>query len=462
MPAVIQLDGEHRADRMTLLAENDPSRIVAWHGGRAVSVGAFLADVARGAEQLRASGSVINLCEDRYAFTVGFCAAVCRGQTTLLPSSRAPQAIREVQALHPGAYILGDGEGSPERDVTLRLLADSDPAPACESSLFRVDAELVAAVGFTSGSTGQPKPNAKTWQSLRGSSALNLGVLAEAAQVAAGVAAHVVATVPAQHMYGMEMSVLLPLFGRFAVHSARPFFPADIARALAEIPEPRLLVTTPVHLKSLLDHEIALPDIAAVVSATAPLSAELAAAAERQLRTRVLELFGSTETCVIGHRRTAVESDWHLHDGVSLQAQPDGTLVDSGYLATPVCMQDILEPLPERRFRLHGRCADLLEIAGKRASLADLTRRLQALDGVLDAVVFQHETGADSRVRRLAALVVAPERTERELLAELRKAVDPLFLPRPLRLVDTLPRNETGKLPRTAILDALRKTLKYQ
>jgi acyl-coenzyme A synthetase/AMP-(fatty) acid ligase len=36
-------------------------------------------------------------------------------------------------------------------------------------------------------------------------------------------------------------------------------------------------------------------------------------------------------------------------------------------------------------------------------------------------------------------------------LAALREHVDPVFLPRPLRLVDALPRNETGKLPRAAL-----------
>ena len=40
------------------------------------------------------------------------------------------------------------------------------------------------------------------------------------------------------------------------------------------------------------------------------------------------------------------------------------------------------------------------------------------------------------------------------LLDALRASVDPVFLPRRLRRVDALPRNETGKLPRAA-LDAL-------
>ncbi len=37
----------------------------------------------------------------------------------------------------------------------------------------------------------------------------------------------------------------------------------------------------------------------------------------------------------------------------------------------------------------------------------------------------------------------------------LRRSIDPVFLPRRLRLVDALPRNETGKLPRAALLRML-------
>ena len=40
-------------------------------------------------------------------------------------------------------------------------------------------------------------------------------------------------------------------------------------------------------------------------------------------------------------------------------------------------------------------------------------------------------------------------------LAALRRDIDPVFLPRPLKLVDALPRNETGKLPRVALLALL-------
>jgi acyl-coenzyme A synthetase/AMP-(fatty) acid ligase len=126
-------------------------------------------------------------------------------------------------------------------------------------------------------------------------------------------------------------------------------------------------------------------------------------------------------------------------------------------LPAPTLLQDVVELLPERRFALRGRNADLLEIAGKRASLADLTQRVLALPGVLDAVVFQSDQADACGVRRIAALVVAPQRSEADLLAELRRAIDPVFLPRPLRRLDALPRNETGKISRAALLAALRR-----
>ncbi len=113
--------------------------------------------------------------------------------------------------------------------------------------------------------------------------------------------------------------------GPFAVHGGRPFFPADVAAALAEVPAPRMLVTTPIHLQALLRDPLELPPLAAITSATAPLCAELAAEAEARYGAPVVELFGSTETCVIAHRRTVSETAWRLYPDIVLKPQPDGS-----------------------------------------------------------------------------------------------------------------------------------------
>jgi acyl-coenzyme A synthetase/AMP-(fatty) acid ligase len=256
----------------------------------------------------------------------------------------------------------------------------------------------------------------------------------------------------------MEFSVLLPLIGGMAVHAARPLFPADVAAALAELPQPRILVSTPLHLRTMVESQQSFPPAALIISATAPLDRDLAIAVERRLGGRLLEIFGSTETCAFACRRTASEDAWSLFEGVQLQPRADDTVVDAPWFAAPVVLQDIVGLQDGGRFIVLGRSSDMIEVAGKRASLADLTRRLLAIEGVRDAVVFQPDPEAVATIRRVAAIVVAPGLDARAIRERLARSVDPAFLPRPLVLVDALPRNEVGKLPRERLLELLRRS----
>ena len=432
-----------------LLADVAAGRTIAWRAGRAVAAAAFLADVTALAERLPQGTAAVNLCEDRYAFLVAFAALASRGQFNLLPPSRVPRAIDEALAAHPGSYTIGDSALDPEPPHYLRFAPDG-VAGVVPPVLVAEAAEV--AIGYTSGSTGVPRANAKRWDKLGISSGHNDALL----RGLAGGDYHVVATVPPQHMYGLEFSVLLPLFGYAAVHDGRPFFAADIADALGSLPESRILVTTPVHLRALVDSNQAMPAFSGIVSATAPLSRDLARAAEDRFAAPVREVFGSTETCVIAHRRTAREDAWTPYPGVVLHPQPDGTRVEAPQLVQPVVLADIVELEANGQFRLCGRNTDLLEIAGKRASLGDLTCKLLAVPGVRDGVVFQLDDSDAVGVRRIAALAVAPGLSAAAVLDVLRGSIDPVFLPRPLKLVDALPRSETGKLPRAAMLRMLK------
>ena len=438
MSAVIQPGA---SSPLSSIAVGHARRAIVFDEHGDVPLDRFLAQVRGVAAMLPAAAHAINLCEDRYRFLVAFCAVAMRGQTNLLPPSRAPAAVDEAMAQHPDSYCIGDGDLAPAPARYLRL-PDALPERIGDTPLL--DDDALVAIGYTSGSTGRPHANPKTWGSFRRSTAQNLEALSDLWPEGD---AHLVATVPPQHMYGMEMSVLLPLLGPVAVHAARPFFPGDVARALAHARGPRILVTTPVHLRALLVSDCVLPPLRAIVSATAPLSAELARQAEARFGCEVREVFGSTETCVIARRRTACETAWTPLPGVRVAPQPDGTAVHAPHLAAPVVLADLVEVEADGRFVLRGRNADLLEIAGKRASLGDMTRKLLAIPGVEDGIVFQLDSTGEGGVRRIAALAVAPSLDEASILAALRRKIDPVFLPRPLRCVATLPRNETGKLP---------------
>ena len=432
------------------LAIGGGGRTIAIDGTARVDLDTFFAQVRGVAAVLPAGLHAVNLCEDRYRFLVAFCAVALRGQITLLPPSRAPAVVADVLAQYADSYSLGDGLLSVVPPGHWRL---PDALPELEGETPAINDAAIVAIGFTSGSTGCPKPNPKTWAAFRTSTDQNLAALESLWQGHA--MPNIVATVPPQHMYGMEMSVLLPLLGPAGVHAGRPFFPEDVARALGETPEPRLLATTPVHLRALVESGVQLPPLCGIVSATAPLSQELAVAAEARFACEVREVFGSTETCVLARRRTAQETVWTPLPGVSVQPKPDGTLVHATHLPVPVMLADLVELESDGRFHLRGRQADLLEIAGKRASLGDLTRRLLAIPGVADGVMLQLDASGSRGVARVAALVVAPDLEEATILAALRESIDPVFLPRPLKRVPALPRSESGKLPRAELLRML-------
>ena len=83
-------------------------------------------------------------------------------------------------------------------------------------------------------------PHAKPWGLLVRSARAEAGAPRQPRSAAAtcdGVA--LVATVPPQHMYGFESSVLLALHGGAVFDAGRPFFPADVAAALARRAAPR-------------------------------------------------------------------------------------------------------------------------------------------------------------------------------------------------------------------------------
>ena len=117
----------------------------------------------------------------------------------------------------------------------------------------------------------------------------------------------VLGTVPPQHSYGLESTVLMAMQGGLALHAGRPFFPADIRAELRALPRPRCLVTTPTHLRVLLAEADELPALDFMLCATAPLSPQLAAQAEARFAAPLHEIYGCTEAGQVATRRTVRE-----------------------------------------------------------------------------------------------------------------------------------------------------------
>lgn len=406
------------------------------HEGRLVKRGNLWSDVREVAGRLPDRPYQFNLCENRYQFCVSLLAAASRGQICLLPPSSQMTATLEILRDYPRAYIAAERDPQQPGVAWFGVDAPRSEAMALEPSF---DWELPAVVAFTSGSTGKPKPCVHRLKTF--------GISAEMAVRSLGLWERrllMVSTTPPQHMYGLETSVFWPLFSKLVLHDGRPFYPEDIRRVVDASPWPAVLASTPTHLRSLAKAEGPWDKLGYVISATDSLSEKLARETEIALGQSPHEIYGSTETLSFASREPLRESLWQPYANARLSQDESGqTLLSSPHLPAPALLQDSFRLEADGRFAVLGRHVDMVKIGGKRTSLAELNRRLNDIEGVDDGFCFIQEAGPSER--RLAAVVVS--RLDKQAIREgLKPYVDEVFLPRKIHFVESLPRNEVGKL----------------
>ena len=113
----------------------------------------FLADVARVAAALPAGDHVLNVCSDRYRFTVGFAASLVAGKISLLPSTHTPEVIRQLTVFARDVFCLTDDL---ECEIELpRTMYPEGPGslggPTASAAVPEIHAGQLAAYVFTSG-----------------------------------------------------------------------------------------------------------------------------------------------------------------------------------------------------------------------------------------------------------------------------------------------------------------------
>src|SRR4030095_15007921 len=244
---------------LTVLHEHAPKDVVIWRRGEPVRADELHVQAHALARSLPGRRYAINLCESRRNFLAAFLAAAQCEQISLLPPSRAPLAVREIQDQYPDHYLLTD--------------ETVDAVDVSSAALLPLTIANPVAIVFTSGSTGRPTAHEKDWPTL-----VATAQLAHQRFLAGAMGFSIVATVPPQHMYGFETTVTLVLRSGSAVSDGRPLFPADVAADLAAVPAPRVLITTPAHLKACVAARASFPALELIISATAPLDRQLAAA----------------------------------------------------------------------------------------------------------------------------------------------------------------------------------------
>lgn len=357
--------------------------------GIGISRQQYLHDVSYLASQLpNSSRFALNLCKERYQFLVALHAVALKSQTSLLPPNQAPGIQRELLQQHKDCYVVCDESLPPHPDALIfqmGLLGMEKNVEALHPGID-IASNHLAAILFTSGTSGNPTAIHKTWGELQA----GVRLTAEHFGLTGQRDRYLVATVPPKHMFGLEISIMLPLTCGTGFINNRPFFPEDIRQTLSIAPGRTILVIPPSHLKACVDSGLDWLECGCdlVLCATAPLTRKLAASVEERIDAQVREIYGSTETGAVATQCTVVGDEWHFYPGITAQSQNDGFLVSGGHLVTPCQLNDHLQIQASGRFKLLEHHSDMIKLAVKRASISELNQKLNQIGGVVDGAFF--------------------------------------------------------------------------
>lgn len=455
-----------------ILARHEPESPIAFGVGGERTAERLMTDVARVVAVLPQAipgdpREILCVAGDRYHFTVALLAAWQRGHRVALPPNAQTELLRTLSDDEAIALVIHDTDEMQGLDLRPLLAEEARATPAEPIELPSMPESRHLVSVWTSGSTGEHQRHPKTAGQLFDEAL----TLAEHFELGPGT--RVAATVPSHHIYGLLFAVLVPLLGGGAFLRDTPLH-AGVIRAALEQTGAGVLVSVPAHLRALriLDPG-QLPALTRVFSSGAPLPSATAKMLSERFGLATTEVLGSTETGGIAWRvhspcnspRTEGserEPAWTPLPGVLVDRLDDGRLsVESPFLAPratrPWITADRIEALvPGGRvrdgFRHIGRIDGVVKVGGKRIALAELERRLLDIPGVEDAAVAAVEVES-ARGHETLAAVVGPGLSVEHLRTELRRWLDPVVIPRRLRLVDALPREPNGKLTRKRLLE---------
>ncbi|MFT4432974.1 AMP-binding protein [Caballeronia sp. 15715] len=318
---------------------------------------------------------------------------------------------------------------------------------------------------YTSGSSGTPKPIAKTLAQF------NAEVHTLEAQWGTLVGdATVLGSVPHHHIYGLLFRVFWPLAAGRAFDRALSIEPQHLQARMTQCgPGSSVVVSTPAQLSRWpeLDGFASLsPAPRVFFSSGGPLAADAATTYAAAFHAAPVEIYGSTETGGIAWRRQDQTDAWQALNGVEINRGDDGALnLRSPHLGHDDWHRtdDIIAFDEDGRFRLQGRLDRVIKLDGKRVSLPELEARLGLHPYVAQAAVVSLEGISRERVGAVVALTEAGseallERGRVALAKILRRHLaayfDIVVLPRFWRFRFALPFDARGKLPAAAVAAA--------
>jgi long-chain acyl-CoA synthetase len=284
--------------------------------------------------------------------------------------------------------------------------------------------------------------------------------------------------IPVSHSYGFS-NLLAPLIARgVPMVLSRDRTPRavldDLARTNATV-----FPGMPVFYQAFCEMEKvpALPKLRLCISAGAPLPLAVAKKFREKFGLAIHSFYGASECGGICYDREAKleiegfvgapmkDVDLEMIDSTSEASQVrvrsaaagDGYFpeVDEEKLGNGFFTPDDLLAREDDGFKIVGRVSDLINVAGKKVSPAEIEEILLKLPGVRQAVAFGRQSAL--RNEEVAVCVVGDvDLTENKLLESCRKSLSTWQVPKRIFVVDSIPTNERGKINRRELAKRFR------
>ena len=350
------------------------------------------------------------------------------------------------------------------------------PKPAPEVD---IDPDSVAAVPFSSGTTGLPKGVQLTHRNLT-SNLMHVREMIERSGIEAR--SNTLSVLPFSHIYGMTVLLLGPLLHRHHIFTMPKFDIEQFLRAHAERAIEFTFIAPPMAIAMAKGPEIDPAWFSAsklMVSSAAPIDAPIMRAVEERLDTKVVQGWGMTEASPLvalnlhgdaDHSsvgKPVADTEIRLVDIDTLEDVPEGeagevlvrgpqvmkgylnneeanaeTLIEGGWLRTG----DIAHFGEDGGLRIVDRAKEVIKYKGYQVAPAELESLLLSHPDIADVGVVGAERDGLEIPRAFVVKREGSELGAQELMGWVADRVTPYKKVRAVEFVDAIPKNATGKI----------------
>ena len=431
----------------TLLLDENDERLITEDG---ITLATLKKDVANARESIKVATheELALFHSDAYIFLVWLLAAWQEGRKVLVPVDKnialSPKFVDWFKIGEFDAPDLTQWRGDSGLDA---------------KTFHELESSFEALGVFTSGSTGEPVRIDKTIRQLENE--------VDALEFTFGnkISRNVVfyRSVSHQHFFGMPFGVYWAvsrgsMLSRVAIKGGHEWNTSN----------PQVLITSPSFLKSIVDtasqHKNIGSGIESIFSAGGILEDSIFSTIQEITRTRVVDIYGSSETGHIAWR-SSPEMPWQVQAGVEFKKPIDDVLeIKSTFCPSHDWFQTSdLARQNGNSFEILGRADRIIKIEGTRVSLSQLVGSINESLLVEDCLISDLENGRRSQlgaVLKLSPLGLQTLESEgrlglvNQLKESLRGKINSIAIPRRWRFVEEFPRNALGKVLK-ADLDSL-------